>query len=201
MSLHRTNDAVIERSAGPAILFLKRWIANPLAMGSITPSSPALGRAIAKNIAREDGEIIVEFGGGTGSITRVLVESGIPASKLFSIELDPDLAAYMRREFPDVNVLEGDARKIQKLLPPTIIGRVGAVVVGIPMILLPWEAQREIIDNIFAIMPEGRHFLAYTYSIGAPLKYEKLGLNARRVGFALANFPPASVWAFSRREQ
>jgi phosphatidylethanolamine/phosphatidyl-N-methylethanolamine N-methyltransferase len=167
-------------------------------MGSITPSSASLGRVVARNIHQGEDEAVVEFGGGTGAITRSLLESGVPASHLFSVEIDTELASYMRRDLPDVQILQGDVRKIRQMLPARFIGKVGTVVVGIPMVLLPWEAQQTIIDEIFAIMPEGRHFLAYTYSTGAPLKYKKLGLSARRVGFTLANLPPASVWAFTR---
>lgn len=198
MSLEGAKATFVEKSIHPAVLFLKRWIANPLAMGSVTPSSASLARVIAKNIRRDQDEVVVEFGGGTGSITQVLVDSGIPASCLYSVEFDSELVAYMRRELPEVGVLEGDVRNIRAMLPPAFIGKVGTVVVGIPMVLLPWEAQQEIVDEIFAIMPKGRHFLAYTYSIGAPLKHEKLGLSAQRVGFTAANIPPASVWAFSR---
>jgi phosphatidylethanolamine/phosphatidyl-N-methylethanolamine N-methyltransferase len=198
MSLDRVYAAILEKTSDPALLFLKRWMANPLVMGSITPSSDSLGRVIARNVHRGEDEAVVEFGGGTGSITRALLKSGVPASHLFSVEIDTELAAYMRREFPDVQVLEGDVREIREMLPPRFIGKVGTVVVGIPMVLLPWEVQQIIVDEIFAILPEKRCFLAYTYSIGAPLKYEKLGLSARRVGFTLANLPPASVWAFRK---
>ena len=199
MSLTRAYAAIFEKTANPALLFLKRWMANPLVMGSITPSSASLARVIARNVRREEDEAVVEFGGGTGSVTRGLLESGVPASRLFSVEIDAELAAYLRREVPEVSVIEGDARKIRELLPHPFVGKVGTVIVGIPMVLLPKEAQQAIVDEIFSIMPEGRHFLALTYSIGAPLKYRELGLNAERVGFTPANIPPASVWAFTRR--
>jgi phosphatidylethanolamine/phosphatidyl-N-methylethanolamine N-methyltransferase len=199
MPLARAYTAILEKTANPALFFLKRWMANPLVMGSITPSSASLARVIARNVQREDDEAVVEFGGGTGSVTRALLESGVPASRLFSVEIGPELAAYMRRELPEVHVLEGDVRGIREMLPQPFVGKVGTVVVGIPMVLLPREAQQEIVDEIFAIMPEGRRFLAYTYSIGVPIKYKELGLNAERAGFTLANIPPASVWAFTKR--
>lgn len=199
MLLGRTDATTGEKSPNPTLLFFKRWMANPLVMASIVPSSASLARAIARNVRRETDELVVEFGGGTGSVTRTLLESGVPAPRLFSVEIDPLLAAYLRREFSDVHILEGDVRNIREMLPPLVVGKIGTVVVGIPMVLLPWEAQREIVDEIFAIMPKGRHFLAFTYSVGAPLKYKELGLNVRRVGFTLANAPPASVWAFTKR--
>lgn len=199
MPLDRAAAATVDKSPNPTWLFFKRWLANPLVMASITPSSASLARVIARNVRREPDEAVVEFGGGTGSVTRILLESGIPPSNLFSVEIDGELASFLRREFPTIGVLEGDVRDVRRMLPPQFVGKVGTVVVGIPMVLLPWEAQQGIVEEIFAVMPPGRHFLAYTYSAGAPLKYKELGLNARRVGFTLANLPPASVWAFTKR--
>jgi len=198
MPLDRAEVATTTKTPHPAWLFFKKWLANPLAMASITPSAPSLGRLIARNVRREPDEIVVEYGGGTGPITRALLDSGIPASRLYVIELDPELANYLRTQFPDVNVIQGDVRNIRQLLPPQYIGKVGTVIVGIPMILIPTEAQKVIVEETFAIMPEGRRFLAYTYSTGSPMNKGELGIKGRRVGFTLANIPPASVWGYTR---
>jgi phosphatidylethanolamine/phosphatidyl-N-methylethanolamine N-methyltransferase len=184
---------------GAAWLFFKKWMANPLGMASITPSAPALSRMIAAHVRREPDEVVVEYGGGTGPITRALLEAGVPASRLFVCELDPELATYLRTQFPDVNVLEGDVRNIRQMLPPQHIGKVGTVVVGIPMILLPAQMQQEVVDGIFQIMPPDRRFLAYTYSTGSPMKADQLGLTGKRLGFTLANIPPASVWGYAKK--
>lgn len=199
MPLDRAEAATAGKAPHPAWLFFKRWMANPLSMASITPSSPALSNLIARNVRRDPDEIVVEFGGGTGAITKALLESGVPPSRLYTIELDKELAAYLRRHFPEVNVVEGDVRDVRKLLPPQYVGKVGTVVVGIPMILIPVEAQRVIVDEIFKIMPEGRQFLAYTYSAGSPMKRDQLGITGRRVGFTMANIPPASAWGYKKK--
>lgn len=198
MPVDRAEAATAGKAPNATWLFFKRWMANPLTMASITPSSPSLSRLIAKNVRREPDEVVVEYGGGTGPVTRVLLESGIPASRLYTCEIDPELADYLRRNFPDVNLIQGDVRNITDLLPPQHIGKVGTVIVGIPMVLLPWESQQKVVEGIFKIMPPGRHFLAYTYSLASPLKHKELGLNARRVGFTMANVPPAHVWAFTK---
>lgn len=198
MPLDRVEAATAGKAPHPAWLFFKRWMANPLSMASITPSSPSLSRLIARQVRRDPDEIVVEFGGGTGAITKALVECGVPPSRLYTIERDPELAAYLRQHFPDVNIVEGDVRDVRQLIPSQFIGKVGTVVVGIPMILIPLEAQRVIVDEIFKIMPNDRQFLAYTYSARSPLKRKPLGITGRRVGFTVANIPPASVWGFRK---
>ncbi|MFY8095594.1 MAG: class I SAM-dependent methyltransferase [Niveispirillum sp.] len=186
------------KEASAAWLFFKRWLANPLSMASITPSAPSLSRLMAEQITRGPDEVVVEFGGGTGSVTRAILESGVPADKLFTVERDPELAAYLRRHYPGIHVLEGDVADIRSMLPEDVRGKVGTVLVCLPMILIPVEDQRSIVDAIFEVMPPGRAFYSYTYSARSPIRRKALGLKGRRVGFTIANIPPASVWRFVR---
>jgi len=196
--IHRHATVRTRNDASAAWLFFKRWLANPLSMASITPSAPSLSRLMAEQITRAPDEVVVEFGGGTGSVTRAILEAGVPADKLYSVERDPELAAYLRRHYPGIHVLEGDVADIRTMLPDDVKGKVGTVLVCLPMILIPAEDQRRIVDAIFDVMPPGRAFYSYTYSARSPVKRRALGLRGRRVGFTIANIPPASVWRFWR---
>lgn len=196
--IHRHATVRTRNDASAAWLFFKRWLANPLSMASITPSAPSLSRLMAEQITRAPDEVVVEFGGGTGSVTRAILEAGVPADKLYSVERDPELAAWLRRHYPGIHVLEGDVVDIRTMLPDDVKGKVGTVLVCLPMILIPAEDQRRIVDAIFDVMPTGRAFYSYTYSARSPVKRRALGLRGRRVGFTIANIPPASVWRFWR---
>ncbi|MFV3075153.1 class I SAM-dependent methyltransferase [Niveispirillum fermenti] len=195
---HRAATLRTHQESSAAWLFFKRWLANPLSMASITPSAPSLSRLMARQIRRDPDEVVVEFGGGTGAVTRAILDAGVPPSRLYSVERDPELATWLRRHFPQVNVLEGDVADICRMLPEEVRGKVGTVLVCLPMILIPAEQQRAIVDAIFDIMPPGRAFYAYTYSARSPIRRKALGLRGRRVGFTIANIPPASVWRFTR---
>lgn len=191
-----TGEPSVTRPPSAAGLFFRRWMADPLGMGSIIPSAPALRRAVARNVRRVDDQIVVEFGGGTGAITQGLLDHGIPGDRIWSIEIDGELARYLSRRYPSVNVVEGDARVADTLIPPGSVGRVGTVIVGIPMVMLPRPLQSEIIGAIFRIMPRGARFLLYTYCITSPLPLAPLGLEGKRLAWTPANFPPASVWGY-----
>lgn len=195
---HADAHRLRHRDHGAAWLFFKRWLANPLSMASVTPSAPSLSRLMAEQIRRDPDEVVVEFGGGTGAVTQAILESGVPPDRLYTVERDPELAAFLRNRFPNVHVLEGDVVDIRRMLPADVIGKVGTVLVCIPMILIPAEDQRGIVDAIFDIMPPGRAFYSYTYSARSPVKRKTLSVRGRRVGFTLANIPPASVWRFWR---
>ena len=56
-------------------LFFLRWLRAPTRIGAVAPSSRQLGRAMARQVAGGGTDPVIELGGGTGSITRALLES------------------------------------------------------------------------------------------------------------------------------
>ena len=188
-------DGDARTRSGGVSLFLRRWLANPLQMGSIVPSSPALGRRIAALVERRGEEVVVELGAGTGAITRALLEGGVPPDRLVVVEIVPDMARHLARSFPGVTVIEGDAFALADALPAALKGRVGTAICGIPLVLLPVEQQRRFVAAVEAVAP-GRGFLLYTYCITSPLNGRTLGLTARREAWTPLNLPPASVWRY-----
>jgi len=198
-------DASVEQAAGRrqlgqdianAGLFFRRWMANPLQMGSIVPSSPALCKRIVAQTRYADDEIVVELGAGTGVISRALIDSGLPAERLSVVEIVPDMADHLRAALPGVNVVQGDARRLPSLIPQGFHGRIGTVVVGIPLVLLPFAEQKRFIDAIEAVAP-GRGFILYSYCVTSPLPWKKHGLRPKREAWTPLNFPPASVWRYT----
>ncbi len=99
------------------VMFFRRWLANPLQMGSVVPSSPALCRRIVRHTVREPNEIVLELGAGTGVVSRALRRGGVPADRLVVVEIDPAMAAHLRALLPGTQVIEGDARSLPDLLP------------------------------------------------------------------------------------
>jgi phosphatidylethanolamine/phosphatidyl-N-methylethanolamine N-methyltransferase len=187
----------IKRLPSGRWLFFRRALAHPLQLGTPIPSSPALGRLIAAHLKERKNGLTVEIGGGTGVITRQLLAAGVPADRLLVLEIDPEMADYLRATLPEANVMTGDARDLAALLPPSWRGRVDTVVSGVPMAVLSAAYQRELIDAMFSVLgPEGR-YLQYTFTLGgSPVRARRLGLTARRLGTTFGNFPPASVWTY-----
>ena len=189
--------ANVEAASGGsnAALFFRRWLRNPLQMGSIIPSSPALCRRIAALVERGPDEVVVELGAGTGVVSRALLEAGVPAEKLVVVEIVPEMAEHLREALPGVTVLCGDAFEQADALPRRLHGKVGTAICGIPLVLLPVEQQRRFVAAVEAVAP-GKGFLLYTYCVTSPLPWRELGLAARREAWTPLNFPPASVWRY-----
>ena len=195
------------------LLFLRRWLANPLQMGSIVPSSHALCRRVAAAVGPVPDGVVLELGAGTGVISRALLAAGLPPERLVVVEIVPEMAAHLRRVLPGARVIEGDARRLPDLLAPAPLGiplgtpldaplgvlplgRVAAVVCGIPLVLLKPLEQRRFIDAIEAVAP-GIGFLHFSYCVTSPLPWRRHRLRARREAWTPLNFPPASVWRYT----
>jgi phosphatidylethanolamine/phosphatidyl-N-methylethanolamine N-methyltransferase len=178
-----------------AALFFRRWLSNPLQMGSIIPSSPKLGQLIAKQIDKRSSSSILELGAGTGAITKSLISSGISPGRIAVVEIVPEMAEHLRAKFPQTSVLQADAFDLPIPLLKDTLGEIGTVICGIPLVLLSEAKQRHFIQQVEAVAP-GRGFLLYTYCVTSPLPYRTLGLEAQRLAWTPLNFPPASVWHY-----
>lgn len=197
--LYRPTQNPSPRRQAAHWLYFRRFLKHPARLASLTPSSPALGRLVAQQVRRGPEEYVVELGCGTGAITRGLLAAGVPPERLFAVDLDAELLAVLRAELPEIQTLECDAAEVSRHLPEVVAGRVGTVICGLPVSLLPRRQQRALRDEMFALMPPGRRFLAYTHRLTAPLPEDALGLKGRRLARTLRNLPPASVWGYERK--
>lgn len=183
-------------SVADPVLFFQRWLTNPLQMGSVVPSSAALCARIVRQTRRAPNEAVLELGAGTGVISRALLASGVPADRLFVIEIAPRMAAHLRRVLPGARVIEGDASRLPELVPKEWHGRIGTVICGIPLVLLPFSEQRRFIAAMQAVAP-GRGFLHFSYCATSPISLRRHAMAGRREAWTPLNFPPASVWRYT----
>ncbi len=179
-----------------AKLFFKRWLANPLQMGSIIPSSAAFSRLIAERAQWEGDEMVVELGAGTGVVSRALLAAGVPPERLLVVEIVPEMADHLRASLPGVKVVCGDAFELPEVLRAAGNPRVGDVICGVPLVMLPKDAQTKIVAAMLAASPK-RGFLHLSYCITSPLPKALHGLKGGRLAYTFLNFPPGGVWRYA----
>ncbi len=183
------------------INFLRLWFRRPRSMGAIAPSSRGLSRAIASEINFTKPGVVVELGGGTGVITRALVESAVDPGDIVVIEREASLCRLLRARYPDIRVIRGDARNLGNLLRRNGIDDVTGIVSGLPLLSMPKRTRREIVDESLSVLPADGLFVQFTYGLAAPLPREVVeenGMAARRSGWVFRNLPPAAVWLYKR---
>jgi phosphatidylethanolamine/phosphatidyl-N-methylethanolamine N-methyltransferase len=180
-------------------LILKLWLKNPMKIGTVAPSSPELASAMARQIPRGGQGYVVELGGGTGPVTRAILEAGVPPDRLIVIERDPILHKHLTERYPQVRVLLGDAMHLQQLLRREGIAPVRAVVSSLPLLVMKKAIQHRIGAQIFAVLEPDAPLIQFTYGLFSPLKNRRrLGVSGGVKDRVLQNIPPASVWLYRR---
>jgi phospholipid N-methyltransferase len=180
--------------------FFLAWLSDPLRVGAVSPSSPALADAITREITPACAPVI-ELGPGTGVFTRSLIRRGIPEDRLALIERSGAFARALERTFPRAHVLQMDAAG---LAGADLFGgeRAGAVVSGLPLLLMPPSKVRALLEAAFECLRAGSAFYQFTYGLEPPVPrrtLDRLGLEIARSGGTLANVPPATVYRIRRR--
>jgi phospholipid N-methyltransferase len=183
-----------------ALSFFRAWLADPRRVGALVPSSAALADAITAGLTPGSAPVI-ELGPGTGVFTRSIIARGIPEHRLALIENGAEFADKLQREFPEACVHRMDATRLKHV---DLFGgeRAGAVVSGIPLLLLPLKNVVALLDGAFDRLRFDGAFYQFTYGPGSPIPHsilDCLGLSATRIGGTFANLPPASVYRISRR--
>jgi phospholipid N-methyltransferase len=182
------------------VRFLRSWVADPLRVAAVAPSSEALSRLMTREIAAADGPVL-ELGPGTGAFTRALLARGVPESNLTLVEAGAEFARVLRRRYPQARVLTMDASHLalHKLYPDA---SVAAVVSGLPLLAMSPRTVMRIVAGAFTYIRPGGSYYQFTYGLRCPVHrpiLDHLGLEARYVGGTVRNLPPAAVYRITRR--
>jgi phosphatidylethanolamine/phosphatidyl-N-methylethanolamine N-methyltransferase len=167
-------------------IFLKKFLACPSTIGSITPSSNSLGLAIGKIVRSMEHCRIMEIGAGTGAITNHLADLDPTV-----IEIDKDFSEILSKKFPTLQIVNDCCLNwLQRQESPF------GLVVSIPLINNPFRSQ--IITELQRCYRSGKlkWCVIYSYGLGNPLI--SVGFKkATRRKLILSNIPPANVWVFT----
>ncbi len=180
--------------------FARAWLRAPLKVGAIAPSGPVLARAITSEISSTTGPVL-ELGPGTGAFTRALLANGVAVENLTLLEYDPKLAKLLSVRFPGVRVITSCATKLDSLGLYDSHG-VGAIVSGLPLLSMPHDTIRDILEGSFSQLREGGAIYQFTYRPLCPVPRKvmrELDLKGVCTSFSMRNLPPAWVFAIRKR--
>jgi phosphatidylethanolamine/phosphatidyl-N-methylethanolamine N-methyltransferase len=181
-------------------LFLREWLVNPQRTGSVAPSSPQLGAAMARWLPRDPESFVLELGPGTGAVTDALLKYGLREDRLIAIEHNPTLAKLLRKRFPAARIIAGDAWDLDTLLAdlPQPVSSVGAVISSLPLLNFPKREAEALAVKIRTILdPRGR-WVQYSYHL---IKNRSHGADDFRLVASKIvwwNLPPARVHVFQK---
>lgn len=180
--------------------FFRAWAGDPTRVGAITPSGTALAEIITREITPSQAPVI-ELGAGTGVFTQALLDRGLREQDLTLVESGPEFAAMLERRFPRARVLHMDAAALSRYDLFDGAGA-GAIISGLPLLAMPARKTITIMKGAFGHLRNGGALYQFTYAPRCPVArriLDRLGLRATRIGRALLNMPPATVYRITRR--
>jgi phospholipid N-methyltransferase len=168
------------------VVFFKRFLASPVAVGAVLPTSLSTARIMASP-ANPNGTVL-EIGAGTGSITQGILEQLNDPTKLTSVELDAQLATEFKRNFPQVRLEVGDAEAVLEKGSgwDTIIS-------GIPFAVMEPGKRDRMFNLVKQKLAPGGAFVAIQYSLTTKAALER-DFKSVKVKFSPLNIPPAFIY-------
>lgn len=172
--------------------FIHTAIKNYFTVGGVVPSSKFTSRKVAGKLPVHC-KNIVEYGGGTGAVTKELLKKLPEDGKLFVIELQEEFVIALK-EIKDSRlvVLPGDVEVYSAKLRELVPQGPDAVVSGIPFLFFSETARKKIIENTkTALAPNGR-LIIYQHSLQL-LSHLKATFPIVKTDIEILNFPPYFV--------
>jgi phosphatidylethanolamine/phosphatidyl-N-methylethanolamine N-methyltransferase len=181
-----------------ANVFFALWLQKPLRIAAANPSGARLADAVARCIDLARSGPVLELGAGTGSLTQGLVRAGCPPERIIALEREPALVAVLRRQFPAITVIAGDATRIGEYLARSV-ERLAGVVSSLPIKWFPAAAQHAVVRPCLDMLgPDGR-FVQLTNAFLSPLPVDRLGITGHEVARVWLNLLPTQILVYSDR--
>ena len=195
--LHRSaSECSVPKPQFDEIRFLHSWLQNPLRTGAVAPSGRALARTMAGYVDPKGDAPVIELGPGTGPVTAALIARGVAPERLMLIEYNPEFCGLLRKRFPGVNVVQGDAYNMARTLDGLVDRPAAAVVSSLPLFTRPVEERRSLVEQAFGLCRPDAPFIQFTYAVVSPMPLDEIPLRAERSRRVWMNVPPACVWVY-----
>jgi phospholipid N-methyltransferase len=181
--------------------FLGTFLGKPGSVGAVLPSTRYLARALVGRLELSPGDLVVEYGPGTGPVTAVIRELLPPHARYLGIELEPKFHDLLTRRYPGMDFHLGSAGDVCQILRERGLPQPKRIISGLPFASLPSAVQDEVVAGIVsALAPTGdfRTFqYMHAYGMKAARRFRSMMLERfqhfERIGPVMRNVPPAFV--------
>ena len=192
--------------AAETLAFLGRFATEGTKVGALFPSSRELAEAMLEGITFEPGDIIVEYGPGTGAFTELILERLPEGARYLGIERDPHFHGHLVQRFPGVDFHKGSAEEIRELLDNRGWRNPRLILSGLPFVSMPLDIQELILTATRDVLHDDGEFRTFTYPIcwfmTGSVRFRKVALNHfgehRKSKTINKNIPPAKVLSYRK---
>lgn len=182
---------------------------------SLVPSSRFLTEAMLSPLPLRQAHCVVEFGPGTGTMTRALLEALPPDALLLSFEINPRFCDYVKRNISDprLTLLPVSAERVGEELAARGIRHVAAAISSLGLTFMRPQQRHAVLRGLLPFLGSTSVFTQYQYIYASLVpSLPRDGRFRRFAAFAFLrdyfprvsrdvvwrNFPPAFVYTCRR---
>ena len=185
------------------LLMLRQFFRHGKTIASFVPISRFLSKKLIKGIDWDKSQCIVELGAERSGDPAI----GAPRkshTKLIVIEQDPDFCRRWREKFPsrpNLNIVEGDACKLDSILAERGITVCDHVLSGLPLPSFPAPLREVIMAASHKVLPPHGTFRQLTNMPWIYWRMYKNYFNNVRFSLVPLNLPPAGVLSLQQLQR
>lgn len=182
--------------------FLKEFIKNKKLVGSVHPSSKTLTEKMLENINFDKSKIMVEFGPGTGVITKKIVEKMSADATLLVFELHKPFYDNLVEEFkdkPKVKIFNLCAEKLNMVLKENGFEYTDVIISSLPFSNFSKDLTIKILKSAINCLKHGGKFIQFQYSLANKKTLKNL-FDQVSIKFTVNNIPPAWVYLCVKKQ-
>jgi len=173
--------------------FLGQFLDNKQ-VGAVWPSSKYLIHQMIKPIDFTHAKLIIEYGPGTGNITRALLKKMQPDSKLIVFEINNNFMEGLNKiDDKRLTIFNCPAEKASQVLAEHHLGSPDYVVSSLPLAIIPNNTVTRILAGSYSILKTGKAMIQFQYSPSTLGRFKRM-FDRVDVKFAPINVPPALVY-------
>lgn len=182
--------------------FLREFLREPANTGAVAPSSWELARSMVDEADLADARVIVEFGPGTGPITRELLSRLPSEARLIAIERNPEFVTLLKGQHPELDIAHDSVENLHDILRSRGVASADRVVSALPWACFESQLQRQIITSTRDALSENGLFVTFAYVQGLALPrawrfrqmLKEVFGDVRQSDVIWSNVPPAFMY-------
>ncbi len=180
------------------IRFFRTWVDRPKELGAILPTSDITARKMASLITAGSRAPVLELGPGTGCITKAILARGVEPQDLYSVEFTGSFVDKLQADYPGVNIIHGDAFRLDECLPDMGRSKFDTVISAIPLLNFPKKRRVALMNGLFDRLAPGRPVVQISYGPQSPLPPDWSTYTVEPLDWIARNLPPARLWVYRR---
>jgi len=181
----------------------RQFLKRPKTVGAIAASGRRLAQAMVNEIDWDRARTIVEYGPGTGAVTKYILPRVSDQHDFFAVEINEEMVEMLADLFPRLKVYHESATQIRTICEQHGVDGVDAVISGLPWTVFSESLQEDLLESMLEVMRPGSVFITFAYLQGLRLRGARRFRQLLEDSFAEVtvskpiwrNFPPAIFYS------